>query len=464
LLGCAVLLSGGCAPSQPEQFVLSEQTKKLPERHQKQIEEILTRFYGEAGDPRWMIPSPADQASANQASANQASANQGSAAKSESSKKEGEEDVTAGLMLVEKVDPAHLRLGMEVYNLRCAPCHGISGDGAGAAAPFFDPLPRDYRRGTFKFISTPRGAKPRREDLARTITYGAKGTAMPSFRWLPEDQLQAVIDYVMMLSYRGELERKLVYDAETLLEPDEDFYMEDVVDRADEIDQAWEKAPQEVVQPAVPNPPMTDETIHLGAVAFQRQLCTKCHGRNGKGGHQPGITPADLGKDDWGHVAYPADLTSGMLHGGRRPIDVYRRIYAGINGTPMPAFATAYQDDPNTPQDERETIWYLVHFIISVVEGGEFLMPKVPQEKPAGEPKTPADDKTDTQAKPDDDASNSNADNSKTDESQNNNNGNGNNNRNGGKPPGEGDASTEQPTTGLSLNPPDNLSSSSSRK
>jgi mono/diheme cytochrome c family protein len=438
------LLSVGCTPSQPEQFVLSKQTKELPERHQDQIEQILKRFYGEAGDPRWMIPAPAEQASENQASAD----------KSDSSKKEGEEDVTAGLNLVEKVDPAHLRLGMEVYNLRCAPCHGISGDGAGAAAPFFDPLPRDYRRGTFKFISTSRGEKPRREDLARTIMYGAKGTAMPSFRWLPEDQLQAVIDYVMMLSYRGELERKLVYDSETLLEPDEDFYLEDVVDRAEEIDQAWEKASQEVVQPAVPNPPMTDETIRLGAVAFQRQLCTKCHGRNGKGGHQPGITPADLGKDDWGHVAYPADLTSGMLHGGRRPIDVYRRIYAGINGTPMPAFGSIYQDDPNTPEDERKTIWYLVHFILSVVEGGEFLMPNVPQETPAGEPKTPGDDKTDAETKPDA-ASDSNADDSNTDDNQNN---------NDGKPPAEGDASTGQPTTGSSLNPPDNSSSSSSRK
>ena len=48
-----------------------------------------------------------------------------------------------------------------------------------------------------------------------------------------------------------------------------------------------------------------------------------------------------------------------MLHGGRRPIDVYRRISSGINGTPMPGFNTALKD---------EQIWQLVHFILSLVE------------------------------------------------------------------------------------------------
>jgi hypothetical protein len=50
-----------------------------------------------------------------------------------------------------------------------------------------------------------------------------------------------------------------------------------------------------------------------------------------------------------------------MLHGGRRPIDIYRRIYAGINGTPMPAFGDALADQP-------DTMWHLVHYIMSIVE------------------------------------------------------------------------------------------------
>jgi hypothetical protein len=76
-----------------------------------------------------------------------------------------------------------------------------------------------------------------------------------------------------------------------------------------------------------------------------------------------------VGKDDWGRIAYAADLTTGMLHGGRRPIDIYRRIYSGINGTPMPAFAQPDSGKGETEAQRSETIWHLVHFVTSIVEG-----------------------------------------------------------------------------------------------
>ena len=63
-----------------------------------------------------------------------------------------------------------------------------------------------------------------------------------------------------------------------------------------------------------------------------------------------------MGKDAWGHDAAAADLTSGMFRGGGRPIDIYRRIYSGISGTPMPGFAQVFAKSP-------DDIWYLVHFI-----------------------------------------------------------------------------------------------------
>jgi hypothetical protein len=57
-----------------------------------------------------------------------------------------------------------------------------------------------------------------------------------------------------------------------------------------------------------------------------------------------------------------------MLHGGRRPVDIYRRIYSGINGTPMPS-----SKDPNTaigetPELRSDRIWHLVHFITAVID------------------------------------------------------------------------------------------------
>ncbi|MFM8496509.1 MAG: c-type cytochrome, partial [Planctomycetia bacterium] len=94
--------------------------------------------------------------------------------------------------------------------------------------------------------------------------------------------------------------------------------------------------------------------------------CVKCHGADARGSKS-----ADVGKEIWGRTAYPANLAMGMLHGGRRPIDIYRRIYSGINGTPMPS-----SKDPNTaidetPEQRSEKIWHLVHFVTSVIEDNE---------------------------------------------------------------------------------------------
>ena len=48
-----------------------------------------------------------------------------------------------------------------------------------------------------------------------------------------------------------------------------------------------------------------------------------------------------------------------MLHGGQDPIDIYRRIMNGINGSPMPGFKSALESEP-------ETIWNLVGYVLSV--------------------------------------------------------------------------------------------------
>jgi hypothetical protein len=74
---------------------------------------------------------------------------------------------------------------------------------------------------------------------------------------------------------------------------------------------------------------------------------------DGRGGLAGNI---EIGKDAWGHETAAADLTSGMYRGGGRPIDIYRRIYSGINGTPMPGFAQAFSEEP-------DNVWYLVHFV-----------------------------------------------------------------------------------------------------
>ena len=71
--------------------------------------------------------------------------------------------------------------GYALYRRNCLHCHGVSGAGDGPTAPFLYPTPRDYRRGIFKFTSTPYMKPPHRDDLRRTIKNGLHGTSMPSF-------------------------------------------------------------------------------------------------------------------------------------------------------------------------------------------------------------------------------------------------------------------------------------------
>ncbi len=97
-----------------------------------------------------------------------------------------------------------------LFRKHCAICHGVTGDGRGPSAAQQTPYPRDYRMGVFKFKSTPRGEKPTREDLAKLIRDGIAGTMMKKIPELSEEDIQALIDYVIYLSMRGEHERKQI--------------------------------------------------------------------------------------------------------------------------------------------------------------------------------------------------------------------------------------------------------------
>ncbi len=262
----------------------------------------------------------------------------------------------------------HLRLGAEVYVKRCAQCHGASGDGAGPAAEFLKPRPRDYRQGTFKFTSTPYGARPRREDLVRTVREGIVGTSMPSFALLPPTELAAVIDYVILLAERGETE--ILWAA--YAEAEEDLEFDDVYQ---EVLDLWRSGAESVVRPLTVMPAMTPETIELGRQAFLSEGCAKCHGADGRG-----KTQDNVGTDVWGFPTNAADITAGMLHGGQRPIDIYRRISSGINGTPMPSFRAVFDPAGKDPAAAKnpDTMWHLVHYVLHVANQRRASLPSEP--------------------------------------------------------------------------------------
>jgi mono/diheme cytochrome c family protein len=245
----------------------------------------------------------------------------------------------------------HLKRGQVIYMRRCVQCHGVTGDGEGPKASSLYPRPRDYRRGIFKFTSTPYGAKPLKSDLVRTVRQGVAGTSMPSFDLLSEPELDAVIDYVLVLTHRGELERELALEAE-YGEIDDDI----VSDLIDTTLSRWKAAKTQIVEPVTPQPEFTAEMVRDGKIAFLSRGCSKCHGDDGTG-----FTREKLDPDIWGHPTKAADLTSGMLRGGQRPVDVYRRIYAGINGTPMPSFRSILAEEP-------ETVWNLVAYVLYIAD------------------------------------------------------------------------------------------------
>lgn len=248
-------------------------------------------------------------------------------------------------------DSRRLRRGAAIYEQRCAACHGTSGDGNGPAAEYMYPRPRDYRKGIFKFTSTPYGARPRREDLLRTVRHGAKGTSMPAFGMLPDDELQAALDYVLALARRGELEILLFVAASN----DDEITDEAVEEAIGEINDNWKRAREQAVFPLTKMPTYSPETVALGKKAFltEEAGCFKCHGEDGRGRTTENVQGF---KDVWGFQTRAADLTAGMFHGGKEPVDIYRRIYSGINGTPMPSFQMKLERQP-------ETFWHLVHYV-----------------------------------------------------------------------------------------------------
>jgi mono/diheme cytochrome c family protein len=278
---------------------------------------------------------------------------------------EGGEDIVVALELLDDSGKkwSLLRKGSALYRRHCLQCHGLTGDGHGPTAAWVNPHPRDYRRGIFKFTSSNQQAgsrKPRKEDLKRTLLNGIEGTSMPSFVTLrgrkddgaekQDEDLDALIAYVIHLSLRGEVEfetlKRLIDDL-----PLEKDTMEEHVDSLlTEFAGRWKEAEEEarLIKPG-PFKGLTKESVQNGYRLFMDKGaagCISCHKDFGRQNNYK--------FDDWGTIVRPLDLTSGVYRGGRRPVDFYWRIHSGINGAGMTGF--------NKFLNNNE-IWDLVNFL-----------------------------------------------------------------------------------------------------
>jgi len=311
------------------------------------------------------------------------------------------------------LDPAKLRLAAGpvrsdivgrkngLFREHCVHCHGITGDGLGPTAAFLNPYPRDYRPGIFKFKSTERADKPTHPDLVRVLNNGIPGTSMPSFALLSPIEVVALVEYVKYLSIRGETELALMRQFFELDEEDKGRLSETreflIAEVLEPIAAKWTTAADAVIEvPAMPANLDLAASIEKGRELFygDKANCVKCHGVTSLGDGQAndyddwsknivkidtkldGIATgdADAKERQWAaefrqvlagdalkpRTIPPRNLRQGIYRGGRRPVDLYYRIHAGINGAPMPAAKGTV-----APED----IWHIINYVRSLPYG-----------------------------------------------------------------------------------------------
>jgi mono/diheme cytochrome c family protein len=209
--------------------------------------------------------------------------------------------------------------GKKLYEVNCAQCHGEKGDGQGVAAPFVLPRPRDFTSGKFKIRTTPSGALPTTQDLKSIIHNGMPYTAMPAWPKFTDQQLTELAYYVKSF-------------AADFANP--------------------ERQPEPIRISSAPS--SSKESIDKGAKLYADLGCARCHGDLGR---TDGISAPTL-TDDLGNPIRPADLTRRWtFRGGPTRQDIFRAFSTGLNGTPMPSFVDALNEEQR---------WDLANYVYSL--------------------------------------------------------------------------------------------------
>ncbi len=365
LAACCALLAG-CGGETPEFHLdmVEMAKKKVTPEQQQQIANVLTAMFGTPDEPYALAQTGLDVEMLKLVSG------------------PVHRDATSG--------PRGL------YREHCVHCHGTTGDGDGPTAAFLNPYPRDYRRGWYKFKSSKRDERPSTEDLMRTLYDGLQGSAMPSFKLVPEVDRRALVEYVKYLSMRGEMELAMVqYVAEAdkpdLNDPKNLMPMLGAIAERwqNQIPIAVDDRPDDMKFDKISDPierrKAEQESIAIGRAMFTHETpgkfdwsfddgsknppkrtieyigaaCIKCHGPTALGDGQTNDFD-DWTKQVWSKEAWsqptdptpsqvmplgalpkrniiPRNLRLGVYRGGRRPLDIYYRIHEGIKGVPMPA-------------------------------------------------------------------------------------------------------------------------------
>lgn len=247
--------------------------------------------------------------------------------------------------------------GQDLYQFRCAGCHGEQGLGDGPAADFLYPRPRDFSLGLYKFKTTPGSLPPSDSDFMRVLQDGLPGTSMPGWAdSLSETQLRSLIPVLkgfdISFTFAPETAKDDQFDEEGRYLGEDLLSFTEVVSVTGQV-------------------PYSEASIMRGRKVYE-DVCSECHGEVGRGN----ITSGNALRDDWGLRSWPLDLTrpdtwrfSSAVGNGPRSRDeavarIYRRLSIGIPGTPMPAHAES--EEGNADPVSREDRWHVANYAYSL--------------------------------------------------------------------------------------------------
>ncbi len=233
----------------------------------------------------------------------------------------------AGCSSPSSVDRAAVPARAEpLFARHCAACHGARGAADSALAALLHPPPRSFALASFNLVSTTNGV-PTDDDLMRAIERGMPGSTMPSFSWMPADDLRLLARHVRTLAITGHVAMRASSAASA--------------GRAFDAVRAQAAAerqlrPGDVIP--VPEPATVDATVLARGRELFVERCAACHGPDGRGfGEVPSWSERS-------EVVWPRDLTKGVLKGGASHRDLYWRIAGGMPAAGMPPTRLAERD------------------------------------------------------------------------------------------------------------------------
>lgn len=276
--------------------------------------------------------------------------------------------------------------GRDAYATYCVGCHGRDGDGHGQAARFLSPKPTNFQTAKFKFSSTRAGRLPTDEDLRRTIREGLRGSAMPGWKLLPVETVNALIAYLKTFSPRW-TQRAPASTIPMVRDPyREHLDKSHAIRRGEAVYHGF--AACWACHPAY----VASDRINEYLIAMENPA---------RETFRPALEHAEAMPNADGEIVYPPDFLRDPVRAGAGLDDLYRSIAAGITGTAMPTWIDSMEHKKKgggvlvEPADVWAMAYYVQSLIMmkpSLVTGDKLIVRRRPQRiDPLGDRATPAD-------------------------------------------------------------------------